>query len=43
MDDYKLSVVIITKNEEYFIADAIKSSLFADEVVTWKTSPSLTF
>lgn len=33
MDDYKLSVVIITKNEEYFIADAIKSSLFADEVI----------
>ncbi len=33
MDDYKLSVVIITKNEEDFIADAIKSSLFADEVI----------
>jgi glycosyltransferase involved in cell wall biosynthesis len=29
----KLSVVIITKNEESFIADAIKSSLFADEVL----------
>lgn len=28
-----LSVVIITKNEEKFIADAIKSSLFADEVL----------
>jgi glycosyltransferase involved in cell wall biosynthesis len=29
----KLSVVIITKNEEKFIADAIKSALFADEVL----------
>ncbi len=29
----KLSVVIITKNEENFISDAIKSSLFADEVI----------
>ena len=29
----KLSVVIITKNEERFIADAIKSALFADEIV----------
>ncbi len=29
----KLSVVIITKNEESFIGDAIKSSLFADEVL----------
>ncbi len=29
----KLSIVIITKNEEKFIADAIKSSLFADEVL----------
>lgn len=29
----KLSVVIITKNEEKFIEDAVKSSLFADEVV----------
>jgi len=29
----KLSVVIITKNEEHFIEDAIKSSLFADEVL----------
>jgi glycosyltransferase involved in cell wall biosynthesis len=28
-----LSVVIITKNEEKFVADAIKSSLFADEVM----------
>jgi len=28
-----LSVVIITKNEEQFLADAIKSSLFADEVL----------
>lgn len=29
----KLSVVIITKNEERFIADAITSSLFANEVL----------
>lgn len=29
----KLSVVIITKNEEKVIADAIKSALFADEVI----------
>jgi glycosyltransferase involved in cell wall biosynthesis len=29
----KLSVVIITKNEERFIADAIKSAVFADEVL----------
>ena len=29
----KLSVVIITKNEEKFIGDAIKSSLFAEEVL----------
>jgi len=29
----RLSVVIITKNEEKFISDAIKSSLFADEVL----------
>jgi glycosyltransferase involved in cell wall biosynthesis len=29
----RLSVVIITKNEENFIADAIKSSLFADEIL----------
>ncbi len=29
----KLSVVIITKNEQSVIADAIKSSLFADEVL----------
>jgi len=29
----KLSIVIITKNEENFIADAIKSSLFADEII----------
>jgi glycosyltransferase involved in cell wall biosynthesis len=28
-----LSVVIITKNEEKFISDAIKSALFADEVL----------
>jgi len=28
-----LSVVIITKNEEKFIEDAIKSSLFADEIM----------
>ncbi|MEO1929330.1 MAG: glycosyltransferase family 2 protein [Gammaproteobacteria bacterium] len=30
---HKLSVVIITKNEEKFIADAIKSVNFADEVL----------
>ena len=29
----KLSVVIISKNEEKFIADAVKSSSFADEVL----------
>jgi glycosyltransferase involved in cell wall biosynthesis len=29
----KLSVVIITKNEEKIIADAVKSALFADEVL----------
>ncbi len=29
----KLSVVIITKNEEKFIADAVKSAIFADEVL----------
>ena len=29
----KLSVVLISKNEEKFIGDAIKSSLFADEVI----------
>jgi glycosyltransferase involved in cell wall biosynthesis len=29
----KLSIVIITKNEQKFISDAIKSSLFADEVL----------
>ena len=29
----KLSVVIISKNEEKFIADAVKSALFADEVL----------
>lgn len=29
----KLSVVVITKNEENFITDAINSSLFADEVL----------
>ena len=29
----KLSVVIITKNEEKFITDAIKSAIFADEVL----------
>jgi len=29
----KISVVIITKNEEKFIADAIKSSKFADEII----------
>lgn len=33
MVDCKLSVVIITKNEEKVISDAIKSSLFADEVL----------
>ncbi len=30
---HKLSIVIITKNEEKFITDAIKSSLFADEIL----------
>jgi glycosyltransferase involved in cell wall biosynthesis len=29
----KLSIVIITKNEEKFITDAVNSSIFADEVV----------
>ena len=29
----QLSVVIISKNEEKFIADAVKSALFADEVL----------
>ena len=29
----KLSIVIITKNEEKFIFDALKSAIFADEVV----------
>ena len=29
----KLSIVIITKNEEKFIFDALKSAVFADEVV----------
>ena len=29
----KLSIVIITKNEEKFIADAINSAIFADEVL----------
>jgi len=29
----KLSVVIISKNEEKFITDAVKSALFADEVI----------
>ena len=29
----KLSVVIISKNEEKFIADAVKSALFSDEVL----------
>lgn len=33
METNKLSVVIITKNEENFITDAIKSALFADEVI----------
>lgn len=33
MADCKLSVVIITRNEEKFIGEAIKSSLFADEVL----------
>jgi glycosyltransferase involved in cell wall biosynthesis len=33
MTNNKLSIVIITKNEENFISDAIKSSLFADEVL----------
>jgi glycosyltransferase involved in cell wall biosynthesis len=31
--DKKLSVVIISKNEEKFITDAVKSALFADEVI----------
>jgi len=29
----KLSIVIITKNEEKFITDAVNSSIFADEVL----------
>jgi len=29
----KLSVVIITKNEEKFITDAVNSAIFADEVL----------
>ncbi|HIF35821.1 MAG TPA: glycosyltransferase family 2 protein, partial [Candidatus Thioglobus sp.] len=29
----KLSVVIITKNEEKFIASAVESAIFADEVL----------
>ena len=33
MEDCKLSVVIITKNEEKFIGDAIKSASFANEVL----------
>lgn len=33
MINHKLSIVIITKNEEKFISDAIKSALFADEVL----------
>ena len=33
METNKLSVVIITKNEENFITDAIKSASFADEVI----------
>jgi glycosyltransferase involved in cell wall biosynthesis len=31
--DKKLSVIIISKNEEKFITDAVKSALFADEVI----------
>jgi len=30
-----LSVVIIAKNEEKFIGDAIKSAEFADEILIW--------
>ena len=30
---HKLSIVIITKNAEKFIADAVKSTIFADEVL----------
>lgn len=33
METNKLSIVIITKNEENFITDAIKSALFANEVI----------
>ena len=33
MATHKLSVVIITHNEEAYIADAIRSALFADEVL----------
>jgi glycosyltransferase involved in cell wall biosynthesis len=36
----KLSVVIIAKNEEKFIADAIKLSLFADEVLVLDSGSS---
>jgi len=35
-----LSVVIITKNEQHFIADAVKSSLFADEVLVMDSGSS---
>jgi len=35
-----LSVVIITKNEEHFIADAVKSALFADEVLVMDSGSS---
>ena len=30
---YKLSIVIITQNEEKYISDAVKSAIFADEVL----------
>lgn len=33
MSRIKLSIVLISKNEEKFIGDAIKSSIFADEVI----------
>lgn len=36
----KLSVVIISKNEEKFIGDAIKSALFADEIVVLDSGSS---
>jgi len=36
----KLSVVIITKNSEKFITDAVKSSLFADEVLVLDSGSS---